>query len=60
MLSAPVQELYSVTDLARALGMSEPQIRRLIKNGTITAKKIGQLWRISRQEVDRLVSEKEG
>ncbi len=50
-----IQQAFSVTEASRVLGMSEPQVRRLIKNGIIEAKKIGQHWRINRQELTRLL-----
>lgn len=58
-MTAATQQVYSVTDAARMLGMSEPQVRRLIKNKVIAAKKIGQTWRISREELNRLLKETE-
>lgn len=48
---------YSITDVARILGLTEIKVRQKIGNQEIVAQKLGKSWRISQEEVYRLLQE---
>lgn len=50
----PGQNLLSVADVAEYLGISKTTVRRLIANGELPARKIGQQIRIAPKDVGRL------
>jgi len=50
----PGAQYWSIAQLARALGVSYATVRRLVRRGYIRAIRIGHLWRIPDEEVQRL------
>jgi excisionase family DNA binding protein len=48
------EDIASVAELARILGISEVAILKRIKRGTVDATKVGRKWHIPRSEVERL------
>jgi len=47
-------QYWSIAQLARALRVSYSTVMRLVRRGYIRAIRIGRLWRISDEEVQRL------
>lgn len=43
-----LEQYYSLSDISKALNISESTVRRRLKNGEIKGIKIGKVWRISR------------
>ncbi len=52
-----VQPPYRARDVARKLGLSDKTVRDALAAGRIPAFKIGKVWLIPRQWVDRQVGE---
>ncbi len=52
----PEAEYLSPKEAAVVAGVSVQTIHRRIKDGTLPARKFGQLWRIRRADLDRLLS----
>lgn len=44
-------------DVARLLSMSESNVRKMFRNGVIPAKKVGELWRTTREKLEVYVNE---
>jgi excisionase family DNA binding protein len=55
--SCSVRRLLSIGDAARFLQVSEKTIRRWIAAKTIRAHRVGRQWRITDQELNRLIEE---
>lgn len=49
--------MLTIKDVSKALNVSEISIRRYIEQGKIKAVKIGNVWRISIEEVNRIKKE---
>ena len=47
--------VFSSGDLAEMLGVSKRTIEALLREGKIKGFKVGNVWRISRQEVEDLI-----
>jgi excisionase family DNA binding protein len=45
-------ELIGVTEAAEELGLSQNRVRQLIKGGKIPAQKIGNLWIVTRPDLE--------
>lgn len=45
-------------DVARLLNMSESNVRKMFRNGIIPAKKVGELWRTTRETLEVYINEK--
>lgn len=50
-------KMLTIKDVSKALNVSEISIRRYIEQGKIKAVKIGNVWRISLEEVNRIIKE---
>lgn len=50
------EDIASVAELARALGISEVAVLKRIKRGTVEATKVDRKWHIPRSEVERLTN----
>ena len=46
----------SPTDVARRLGVNEPDVIALIESGELAAKKIGSTYRVKRSELEAYLS----
>jgi excisionase family DNA binding protein len=46
---------YRVTDTARRLGISDQQTLKAIKRGELDAFRVGRLWLVHPESVDRLM-----
>ncbi len=51
--AAVMEDLMSVAEAARLAGINESSIRKAIKAGRLTARKIGAVHLVSRAEVER-------
>lgn len=47
-------EFYSIDEFAAALGVHRLTISRRIKNGVISAVKVGKTWRIPKSELEKI------
>ena len=47
--------MLTIEDIAKHLNISAITVRRYIDNGQIKAVKIGKVWRISQEELDRIM-----
>jgi len=45
-------ELYTVAQAASYLKVCEKTVRRLIQLNTLTASKVGHVWRIKQEDID--------
>lgn len=45
-------ELYTVAQTASYLKVCEKTVRRLIQRNTLTASKVGHVWRIKQEDID--------
>jgi len=57
MFSPKQPGFWSIDQLARVLDVSYATVRRLVRSGHIRAIRIGRLWRIPDEEVQRLRDE---
>lgn len=46
---------FSIKEVAGILGISEKTVRRLIKRGELPARRVGGVWRISRDAIRQLL-----
>jgi excisionase family DNA binding protein len=53
--SATIPATYSIIGASRVLGISESTMHRRIKEGFIATFKIGNMPRVSKEEIDRLL-----
>lgn len=51
-------KMLTVKETAQAVGKAHRTITHWISNGTITAEKIGDVWQITAEEVERIKSVK--
>ena len=51
-------KMYTVTETAQAVGKAPRTIALWITNGTISAEKIGDIWQITAEELERIKSVK--
>lgn len=49
-------ELYTVAQAASYLKVCEKTVRRLIQQNTLTASKVGHVWRIKQEDIDRYLN----
>ena len=49
-------DLLSPADVARRLGVTEPDVIAIIESGELPAKKIGSTYRVKRSELDAYLS----
>jgi len=54
-----VNKLYTVSEAAELVGLDSPQILYRIKTGKIKAEKVGWMWVIDKEELDRYIEELE-
>lgn len=47
--------VYSLTEVAERLSVSERTLRRMIADGRLSAIRIGAQWRITQAELERLM-----
>jgi excisionase family DNA binding protein len=48
-------KMLTIEDVARELHISIMSVRRYIESGQIKAVKIGKVWRISQEELNRIM-----
>ena len=53
------QEVYTLQETAAILKVTTRTVRNWIKKGLIRASKLGRIWRIRREEIDRLLRRSE-
>ena len=52
---APIPELLSPADAAKALGVNENDVMTALSDGSLKGKRIGATWRITRQALDEFL-----
>lgn len=52
--------VYTAAEAREVLKISESTLKRLLKNGSLRANKVGRQYRILGQELSRLLSPKQG
>ena len=50
-------EVFTVTQVSAALGISEGLVRALIREKRLRALRLGRIWRVPRSELDRFLKE---
>jgi excisionase family DNA binding protein len=50
----PKRVAYTPAQFAEAIGITEPAVRRYIREGLLAAKKVGGRWFIPASEADRM------
>ncbi|MBN1583462.1 MAG: helix-turn-helix domain-containing protein [Anaerolineae bacterium] len=58
MSENPTPEMLTVAQVAEYLHLHALTVRRLLKDGTIPARKVGREWRINRVELNRWIVER--
>ncbi|HEX5474324.1 MAG TPA: SPFH and helix-turn-helix domain-containing protein [Vicinamibacterales bacterium] len=53
---APLADLLSPADVAKMLGVTEPDVMTILQSGDLAGKKIGSAWRIKRSAVDEYIN----
>lgn len=49
--------MYTVTEVAKALNISKATVFRALQVGKIKGIKIGNIWRVSEEELQRIMKE---
>lgn len=50
-------EIYTITQVAEYLKISDKTVRRLIDKKELLASKVGKSWRITHEDVDRYLKD---
>jgi excisionase family DNA binding protein len=51
-----LSKFYSIDQVAESLGVSRETIRLLLKAGEIKGVKVGAIWRINEEEINRYLN----
>ena len=52
-------KLYSVSECAKILGVSERTVYKLLQSGELTGRKIGRGWKVSAENLKRFTEQPE-
>ncbi|MBN1937423.1 MAG: helix-turn-helix domain-containing protein [Anaerolineae bacterium] len=58
MSENPTPETLTVAEVAEYLHLHPLTVRRLLKDGTLPARKVGREWQIDRAELERWIVER--
>ena len=53
-------EFMSILEASKLLNIKKPTMYKLAKSGKLNFKKVGKLWRIKREDIEKLFMQSEG